>query len=90
MANLKTNTTRRELHVLLDHIPDNSVSAARAYLRSLVDPVELALLDAPEDDEPLSEHERAATKEAERRRQRGAPALSHEQILREFGFPLPD
>lgn len=86
MANVPTNTIRRELHMLLDHIPDNGVSAAREYLRSLVDPVELALVNAPDDDEPLSEHERSAIKEAEQRKQRGEPAISHAEILRDFGL----
>jgi plasmid stabilization system protein ParE len=86
MANPENNTIRRELHALLDHIPDNGVSAAREYLRSLVDPVELALLNAPDDDEPLTEHERAAMEAAERRKQSAQPVVSHEEILREFGL----
>lgn len=71
------NNTRRELHVLLDHIPDKGVSAAREYLRSLMDPVELALLNAPEDDEPLTAHERAATEQAGQRKQRGDALGDH-------------
>ncbi len=86
MANAETNTIRQELHLLLDHIPDKGVPAARDYLRSLLDPVELALLHAPDDDEPLSEHERAALSEADQRRERGEPAISHDEILREFGL----
>lgn len=48
--------------------------------------MELALLNAPEDDEPLSEHERHAIQELERRIKRGEPAIPHEEILREFGL----
>jgi len=86
MANVETQTIRRELHALFDHIPDKGVSAAREYLRSLVDPVELALLNPPDDDERLSVHERAAIEEAERRKQRSERVISHEEILREFGL----
>ncbi len=71
------NNTRRELHLLLDHIPDKGASAAREYLRSLMDPVELALLNAPEDDEPLSAHERAAIEQARQRKQRGDALGDH-------------
>ena len=90
MAKVETNMIREEMHTLLDHIPDTDVSAAREYLRSLVDPVELALLNAPPDDEPLSEHERAAIEEAQRRSQRGEPVITHEEILREFGLSGTD
>ena len=50
----------QELHALLDHIPEGDVVTARNFLRSLVDPAELALLSAPPDDEPETEDERAA------------------------------
>jgi hypothetical protein len=50
----------------------------------------LALLSAPPDDEPLSEHERAATEEASRRERRGEPLISHKEVLREFGLGEPD
>ena len=84
MPNVDMSSIRQELHALLDRIPENGVPAAREYLRSLVDPLELALLTAPDDDEPRSEHERGALDEAERRKQRGERAISHEEILREF------
>ncbi|MGA2134980.1 MAG: hypothetical protein ABSH50_22065 [Bryobacteraceae bacterium] len=45
---------------MLDHIPDDDVSTARKFLRSLVDPVELSLATAPYDDEPETEEERTA------------------------------
>jgi len=51
---------RHELHTLVDHIPESDVSAARKVLRALVDPVALAILAAPLDDEPETEEERAS------------------------------
>jgi hypothetical protein len=51
---------RHELHTLVDHIPEGDVPAARKILRALADPVELAILTAPLDDEPETEEERAA------------------------------
>ena len=49
---------RRELHTLVDNIPESDVSAVRKILRALADPVELAILAAPLDDEPDTEEER--------------------------------
>jgi hypothetical protein len=53
-------SAREELHLLLDRIPESDVPTTEKFLRSLVDPVELAILTAPEDDEPESQEERAA------------------------------
>jgi hypothetical protein len=78
-----TDPVRRELHMLLDHIPASDVTTARKFLRSLVDPVFLSLLSAPEDDEPETDAERAAVESA--RRETG-PGTPHEEVLREFGL----
>lgn len=51
---------REELHRLLDQIPESDVPTTQKFLRSLVDPVELAILLAPEDDEPEEAEEHAA------------------------------
>jgi hypothetical protein len=53
-------SAREELHLLLDRIPESDVPTMQKLLRSLVDPVELAILTAPEDDELESDEERAA------------------------------
>jgi hypothetical protein len=53
-------TVREELHRLVDHIPESEVPVTQKLLRALVDPVELAILSAAEDDEIESEEERAA------------------------------
>jgi hypothetical protein len=57
-------TAREELHQLVDFIPDSEVRTTQKLLRALVDPVELALLSAEEDDEPESDGERAAVEAA--------------------------
>ena len=57
-------TAREELHRLVDHIPESEVRVTQRLLRALVDPVELALLSAEEDDEPESDGERAAVEAA--------------------------
>jgi hypothetical protein len=57
-------SAREELHLLLDRIPESDVPTTRKFLRALIDPVELAILTATEDDEPESEEERAAVEAA--------------------------
>jgi hypothetical protein len=81
---------RQELHTLVDHVRESDIASAKQYLRTLVDPFELALLMAEPDDEPLTETERAALEEANARRQRGEHPLSHEEVLRELGFTESD
>ena len=64
MPDLPTNEAREALHKLLDHIPPRDVPAARKLLESLVDPMELALIQALPDDEPETKEEAAAVEAA--------------------------
>ena len=77
------SNAREELHWLLDHIPEADVSATRRFLRALVDPVTLSLLNAPEDDEPETDTECAAVDASRREPGQGTP---HEEVSREFGL----
>jgi hypothetical protein len=72
-------TAREELHHLVDHIPEKDVSTTQKLLRALVDPVELALLSAEDDDELESDDERAAV---EASLADGAPDIPFEQVRR--------
>lgn len=83
MPEAEAGTIRHELHVLLDHIPDNDIPTAWKFLRSLVDPVELSLLTAALDDEPETEEERGVVEAA---RSEPGPGTPHEEVLREFGL----
>ena len=60
-------TTKDDLHKLIDELPEDEIQAATLYLQHLRDkndPVLVALLNAPEDDEPETEYERQAVAEA--------------------------
>ena len=60
-------TTREILHKLVDRLPESEWEAVRRVLEERLskhDPVLRAFLNAPEDDEPESEEERAAVEEA--------------------------
>ena len=75
---------REELRALVDRIPESDMLTARKFLRALVDSLELALLNAPPDDEPLSDREHAATEEALLRERHRELLIPHREILREF------
>jgi hypothetical protein len=66
---------KEELHRLVDALPEREVAAARRYLEYLrdvgSDPVLRAFMAAPEDDEPLTEEDEAAIREAEEEVARG-------------------
>jgi len=83
MPEAEASLTRHELHILLDHIPDNDVPKAWKFLSTLVDSVELSLLTVAPDDEAETEEERVAVEAA--RREQG-PGTPHEEVLREFGL----
>lgn len=83
--------SRRELHTLVDELPDAELPAARRfleYLRQQVeDPFRAFLNAAPTDDEPVTDEDLAAIREALAERSRGE-VVSHEEvkrILREAG-----
>jgi len=81
MIEADSMTSREELHKLVDYIPESDVAAARKILRSLVDPVELALATAPLDDEPETEEELA---EVEKALSDPRSDISMEEVLREY------
>jgi predicted transcriptional regulator len=55
---------RDELRALVDAIPDDRLPAAREALEQLADPVLMVFLNAPEDDEQLTDEDLAAIAEA--------------------------
>jgi hypothetical protein len=69
---------REDLHRLVDTLPESEVPKARSYLRFLhgvgADPLLQALMEAPEDDEPVTEEEEAAVREARAAIERGETA----------------
>jgi len=73
---------RDELYTLLDAIPEDRLPAIRETLEQLADPVTLALLAAPEDDEPLTDEDLAALAEARAERERGETTTLNEYMAR--------
>ncbi len=73
---------RDDLHTLLDAIPEDRLADIREALTRLADPVLLALLTAPEDDEPVTAEDLAALAEARAARERGETVPLDEYIAR--------
>ena len=70
------NLTRREIHHLVDALPERELSAAKRYLQFLQgvenDSLNAALMTAPWDDEPESPEEIEAIQEAYQDVEQGA------------------
>jgi hypothetical protein len=79
---------RKQIHQLVDRLPEDELPAVRRVLEGLQamgDPVLRALLRAPEEDEPVSEEERTALREAEEDVRQG-DILTHEEMKDELGL----
>lgn len=80
---------RSRLHELVDALPESEIEVAKKALECLAnkecDPVLQAFLNAPEDDEPLTEDELKAIEEGEEAIKRGETEPL-EDVLREFGL----
>jgi len=78
---------RQQAHELIDSLPEPQVSALVHLLQTIVDPVTLALRNAPFDDEPETEEEKLAVAEAhEWLRQNGAKGVPHDEAMRRLGL----
>jgi len=84
MAASKT-LDRAELHQLVDALRLDALDEARAALKRLGDPVELALLAAPVDDEPVTDEDRDDI-EAARAEYRRGETLLKEDVRRAMGW----
>jgi hypothetical protein len=78
---------RQNAHRLIDRLPETQISALVGLLETIVDPVAVALREAPPDDEPETEEERQAVTEArlwlDRNGGRGVP---HAEAMRRLGL----
>ena len=77
--------TRDDLHRLISDLPDSELETVRGFIARRIDPVERALMDAPLDDEPETDEERAAVAEAQEAYARG-DVIADEDLDRELGW----
>ena len=90
MPEVETDLLRQELHILVDHVRPAEIDDVKEFLRARIDPLELALLAAPLDTEPMSSHERKAWDADVARHNCGEPVLAGDEVLRDLGFSEAD
>jgi hypothetical protein len=88
MATTATNP-KQEAHELIERLSTGQVIAAVGLFKAMLDPVSVALANAPIDDEPVSEQETREIAEARASIARGE-GIPHDEVLREFGLTTED
>jgi hypothetical protein len=83
---MTTAEARARLHDLIESLPTADVPTALRILEALnADPVPLALVEVPIDDEPETDEERAANAEARRDLEEGR-VIPHDEVMRKYGL----
>jgi len=78
---------RQNAHQLIDRMPETQISGLVRFLETIVDPVTTALRNAPLDDEPESDDEKAAVAEAKAWLQsNGGKGIPHAEAMRRLGL----
>lgn len=88
MAHVATNP-KQQAHELIDRISIGQASAVVGLLEAMLDPVSIALANAPYDDEPVSDEEARDIAEARAAYARGE-VVSNDEVLAEFGLTAAD
>ena len=79
--------TRQHAHQLIDRMPETQLSGLVQFLETIVDPVTAALRNAPLDDEPDSDEDKAATSEAHQwLHNNGGKGIPHAEAMRRLGL----
>ncbi len=79
--------TREHAHQLIDRMPEAQLSGLVQFLETIVDPVATALRNAPLDDEPETDEEKAAVTEAKTwLQQSGGKGIPHAEAMRRLGL----
>lgn len=79
--------TRQHAHQLIDRMPETQLSGLVQFLETIVDPVATALRNAPLDDEPETDEEKAAVTEAKTwLQQNGGKGVPHAEAMRRLGL----
>jgi hypothetical protein len=76
---------KQQAHELIDRMVPSQVSALVTLLKVMLDPVSVALANAPYDDEPISEDE-ARDLDVARASVAHGEGIPHEQVLAELGI----
>jgi hypothetical protein len=78
--------TKQQLHDLIERLPEQEIATVYRLLAGLLaDPLWIASVTAPVDEEPYTPEQQADDAEAQAAIDRGE-GISHAQMLREFGL----
>ena len=78
---------RQHAHQLIDRMPEAQLSGLVQFLETIVDPVATARRNAPLDDEPETDEEKAAVTEAKTWLQNnGGKGIPHAEAMRRLGL----
>jgi hypothetical protein len=80
-----STSEKRQAHELIERLPPMQLSAVIGLLEAMLDPVSVALANAPIDDEPVTPEEEKALSEA-REWSKHNKGIPHEQVLTELGI----
>ncbi len=86
---LASKDTKQHAHELIDRMVPIQVSAVVSLIETMLDPVSVALANAPYDDEPVSDEEARDIAEARAAAARGE-VVFNEEVLAEFGLTTED
>jgi len=82
---LASTATKQQAHELIDRMVPSQVSAVVGLLEVMLDPVAVALANAPYDDEPITAEEEVSLAEA-REWLKYNKSIPHKQVLAELGI----
>jgi len=78
---------KQHAHELIERLHPSQMHEAIGMLESLLDPVARAIANAPADDEPETQEERAAVAKSKAWfKRRDGQGIPHEEVLAEFGL----
>ena len=84
-------SNREHAHELIDRLPAPQLSAVARLLEAMVDPVALAVANAPADNEPVTDEDRRRLHSGQAWfAQRGGHGSQMEEVLADFGLKPED
>ena len=87
MALHEATDPREQAHQLIDRLPEAQITALVGLINSMLDPVGIALRDAPVDDEPESIDEKQAVAQSRAwLARRGGRGIPHDEAMRRLGL----
>ena len=79
--------TKDHAHQLIERLAPTQLNAVVVLLEAILDPVARAIANAPIDDEPESELEKAKVRDSKAWLERsGGKSVSNEEVLSDFGL----